>query len=40
MDIKIGKLKGQAWRDSGKLESRPDPITGPYEHIQWVMHIM
>ena len=28
MDDAVGKKKGEAWRKSGKLRSRPDPVDG------------
>ena len=31
MDAKVGPLKAKAWRESGKLEERADPITGSEE---------
>jgi hypothetical protein len=31
MDSRVGPLKAQAWRESGKLEVRSDPITGSDE---------
>ena len=33
MDKEMGKVKGEAWRKSGKLSTRPDPMTGSQEEI-------
>ena len=33
MDREMGKVKGEAWRKSGKLSTRPDPMTGSQEEM-------
>jgi hypothetical protein len=41
MDLQVGPKKSQTWRESGKLKSRPDSVTGSTEEhmLEWCVPV-